>query len=196
MFRGCYFEYAGRYSGDYNLITAYVENSYDKFDSGGSYEAVTDTIPHSAESLLYGLKYSEKPLEFSMEVINPDEAIPIEQMREIKSWLFGQDGWKKLVIKDEDLSKYHLMCLLIPEEDIVDATGYKGLRFTVKNLSPFWYGEPKTKTIASEDMEGKLTKELNYNFSINVETDSPSPIPVIIKFTEPETTNKDRFFWV
>ena len=47
MFRDCYFEYAGQYSGDYNLVMMYVENSYDKFDSGGQYEVATDVLPAS-----------------------------------------------------------------------------------------------------------------------------------------------------
>lgn len=201
MFRGCYFEYAGRYSGDYNLITAYVQDSYDEFSSGGSYEPVTDTLPYTAEALLYGMRYSDKPLEFSIEIINPDDTIPFEQMREIKSWLFGQDGWKKLYIKDENLSKYYLLCLLIPESDIVDATGYRGLRCTVKNISPFWYGEEKTKTITYEEMKDKLTVGLNYEFDINVDTDSPLPVPVTINFTEPGEFNGhgtilNREFWV
>ena len=66
MFRGCFFEYAGIYSGDYNLTMMYLENSSDKFDTGGTYEPIMDSLPNSAESLLYGLKYSENPLEFSV----------------------------------------------------------------------------------------------------------------------------------
>ena len=45
-----------------------------------------------AEDLLYGLKHSENPLKFSIEIVNTDSAIPIEQMKKIKDWLFGQDG--------------------------------------------------------------------------------------------------------
>ena len=42
MFRGSCFEYAGTYSGDYNLTIMYVENSYNKFDTGGSYKPITE----------------------------------------------------------------------------------------------------------------------------------------------------------
>ena len=42
MFRGCFFEYAGIYSGDYNLTMMYLENSSDKFDTGGAYEPITE----------------------------------------------------------------------------------------------------------------------------------------------------------
>lgn len=84
MFRGSCFEYAGTYSGDYNLTIMYVENSYNKFDTGGSYKPVTDTIPKVAEDLLYGLKHSENPLKFSIEIVNTDGAIPIEQMKKLR----------------------------------------------------------------------------------------------------------------
>lgn len=141
MFRGCYFEYAGVYSGDYNLALMYVDNSYNVFDSGGKYEPSIDTLPYSAENLLYGLKNSENPLEFSIEIINLDNTIPFKQMVEIKNWLFGQNGWKTFRIMDKDYRDYHLKCLLIPDEDIVDVNGYRGVRCTLKNISSFWYGQ-------------------------------------------------------
>lgn len=145
MFRGSCFEYAGTYSGDYNLTIMYVENSYNKFDTGGSYKPVTDTIPKVAEDLLYGLKHSENPLKFSIEIVNTDGAIPIEQMKKIKDWLFGQEGWKRLRLMDGDFQDYYLNCLLLPEEDIVDSLGYRGVRCTLQNISGFWY---KDETIS------------------------------------------------
>ena len=202
MFRGCYFEYAGQYSGDYNLMLYYIDDSMDKFDSGGKYDLIADTLPSTAESLLYGLKYSENPLEFSIEIINPDGAISMEQMRKIKTWLFGQDCWKKLILKDEDYSKYYLLCLLVPDSDITDVTGYRGIRCQVKNISPFWYGETKTKTITYDEMKGHLTSGLNYEFDINIDTDTPLSVPAVIKFTDPGAytpqvaPNDDREFWV
>ena len=189
MFRDCYFEYAGQYSGDYNLVMMYVENSYDKFDSGGQYEVATDVLPASAETLLYGLKYSEKPLEFSIEIINPDKAIPFEQMKEIKDWLFGQDGWKKLKLHSSEYQGYHLKCLLIPEEDIVDATGYRGVRCTLKNISSYWYGEDKTITydkakiieLAGENGE-KLYSSGALWLNVDIDSHSPTKILPIVKF--------------
>lgn len=49
--------------------------------------------------------------------MNTDGAIPIEQMKKIKDWLFGQDGWKKFVLINER-QDYYLRTLLIPDEDI------------------------------------------------------------------------------
>ena len=86
MFRGCFFEYAGVYSGDYNLTMMYVENSYDKFVTGGAYEPITENLPNSAESLLYGLNYSEKPLEFSVEIINEDVVVRSRRLENIKTY--------------------------------------------------------------------------------------------------------------
>ena len=124
---------------------AYVNRNQD-FISGAEYEPITDTLPSKAESILYGIKYSEKPLEFDVDIVNPDEDIPMKQMMEIKDWLFGQDGWKKLYIKCPDYENMYLKCLLIPENDIRDSTGYRGVRCKIKNISGFWYGEDEVIT--------------------------------------------------
>lgn len=140
MFRECYFEYAGISSQPYNLIMSYVSNSNEDFDSGGKFDLKTDTLPRSHETLLYGKDYSAQPLSFEVEITNDEHSIPLKQMLKIKNWLFEQDGWKKLRLLDERRD-YHLRCVFEPGEDIVDGTGYRGLRCTLTNISPFWYGE-------------------------------------------------------
>lgn len=140
-FRECYFEYAGQSSQPYNLMLCYVGSAPDTFDSGGKFDLQTDSLLRSHETLLYGKDYSGDPLEFEVELLNLHGAIPLTQMIEIKNWLFGQDGWKTFKCLD-DRQDYRLKCLIEPGEDIVDGTGYRGLRCTLKNASPFWYGEP------------------------------------------------------
>lgn len=179
MFRDCYFEYAGVYSGDYNLVLIYADNSYEEFDTGGAYEASVDTLPMSTENLLYGLKHSENPLEFSVEIINPDGAIPFKQMVEIKNWLFGQTGWKKLYLKDKDFSPYHLKCLLIPDQDIVDASGYRGLRCIIKNISPFWYGDEVDINFDSESLTVDRTTLDDNNGYIQLKASVEAPSELI-----------------
>lgn len=143
MFRECYFEYAGVSSQPYNLMLCYISNSNTDFDSGGKFDLKTDTLPRSHETLLYGKDYSAQPLSFEVEIVNIDDNIPLEQMIEIKNWLFGQDGWKTLVLHDER-EDYFLKCIFEPADDIADGFGYKGVRCTLRNESPFWYGETKT----------------------------------------------------
>lgn len=143
MFRECFFEYAGQSSRPYNLMLAYVGNAIDSFDSGGGFDLKTDVLPRSRELLLYGKDYSAKPLEFEVEFLNLHGSIPLEQMTEIKDWLFEQDGWKTFKCLDER-QDYHLKCIFEPGEDIVDSSGYRGLRCTLRNVSPFWYAEPLT----------------------------------------------------
>lgn len=142
MFRECYFEYAGQSSQPYNLMLCYVSNSNTDFDSGGGFDLKTDTLPRSHETLLYGKDYSAKPLEFDVEFMNLHGYIPLEQMIEIKNWLFGQNGWKTFKCLD-DRQDYRLKCVFEPGEDIVDGTGYRGLRCKLRNVSPFWYGEER-----------------------------------------------------
>lgn len=151
MFRECYFEYAGISSQLYNLIFCYIQDTNDSFDSGGKFALQTETIPCSYETLLYEKNYSEEPLSFSVEIVNHEEAIPLEQMISIKNWLFGQDGWKTLRLIDGQQS-YYLKCIFEPGEDIVDGTGYRGVRCTLHNVSPFWYGEEKEISISNSQI--------------------------------------------
>lgn len=180
MFKACYFNYAGIYSGKYNLIMAYVNRNED-FISGGIYEPILNHLPNSAEALLYGLKYSENQIEFEVDIINPDNNIPMSQMREIKRWLFGQDGWKKLKLKSPDFANSYLNCLLIPETDIRDYGGYRGLRCKVKNISSFWYGEDEILELNQSDLEGNINSSGNYRFTLNVKSDVNTEIYPIIQ---------------
>ena len=132
------FEYAGKNSSIYNLVSCEINKDYRNLISGAEYEPTVDTIPHSATQLLLGLDYSGKPLEFDLEIINPDGNIPFSQVEEIKDWLFGQNGWKKFVVINER-QDYYLRALLIPSEDIMDVNGYRGFRCKVRNDSGFWY---------------------------------------------------------
>lgn len=161
MFRECDFEYADILSSDYNLKLAYISNNNDAFISGGEFELKTEALPKVPEQLLYGLNYSEKPLEFDIEIINIDDAIPFNQVIEIKNWLFGQDGWKKFKTIDER-QDYHLKCVLIPQEDIVDGLGIRGFKCKLRNISAFWYGEPVTIKFDNaflNDLSRRQTKE-------------------------------------
>lgn len=179
MFRDCYFEYAGISSQPYGLIMCYVGNSNEDFDSGGKFELKTDTLPRSHETLLYGKDYSAEPLNFDVEIVSHDDYIPLEQMTEIKNWLFGQDGWKTLKLADER-QNYHLKCIFQPGEDIVDGLGYRGVRCTLVNVSPFWYGDEREITIYNNTPAGgnTLTEHCNSNavswniFEVNVPEES------------------------
>lgn len=160
MFRECFFEYAGQSSQPYNLMLCYVSNTTTDFDSGGKFDLKTDTLPRSHETLLYGKDYSAQPLSFDVEFVNIDDNIPLQQMTEIKNWLFGQDGWKTFRLLD-DRQDYRLKCIFEPGEDIVDGGGYKGLRCTLKNVSPFWYGEEKEVEVSGHWITANYTHSRN-----------------------------------
>ena len=125
----------------------YKDNNRDDFDSGGGFELKTDSLPYSHEQLLYGKDYSNSPLEFEVEIVTPEGNLTFNQMAEIKNWLFGQDGWRDLTLAD-DTRSYHLKCVLVPSQDITDVNGYRGIRCTIHNASPFWYGNTKEITIS------------------------------------------------
>ena len=160
------FEYAGKNSSIYNLVSCEINKDYQNIISGAEYEPTVDTIPHSASQLLLGLNYADKPLEFDLEIINPDENIPYTQVEEIKDWLFGQDGWKKFVLINER-QDYYLRALLIPSEDIMDVNGYRGFRCKVRNDSGFWYKDedvvvPLTYSYTNVYSDIKKTIDLDY----------------------------------
>ena len=155
------FEYAGVSSSVYNLVSCEIDKDYKNLISGAECEPTVDNLPHSANQLLLGLDYSSKPLEFDLEIINPDENIPFSQVEEIKDWLFGQNGWKKFVLINER-QDYYLRALLIPSEDIMDVNGYRGFRCKVRNDSGFWYRD--------EDIEIPLTYSQTSGYSTIIKT--------------------------
>ena len=155
------FEYAGVSSSVYNLVSCEIDKDYKNLISGAEYEPTVDNLPHSANQLLLGFDYSGKPLEFDLEIINPDENIPFSQVEEIKDWLFGQNGWKKFVLINER-QDYYLRALLIPSEDIMDVNGYRGFRCKVRNDSGFWYRD--------EDIEIPLTYSQTSGYSTIIKT--------------------------
>ena len=160
------FEYAGKNSSIYNLVSCEINKDYQNIISGAEYEPTVDTIPHSASQLLLGLNYADKPLEFDLEIINPDENIPYTQVEEIKDWLFGQDGWKKFVLINER-QDYYLRALLIPSEDIMDVNGYRGFRCKVRNDSGFWYKDEDIAiplTYSSTDVYSFIKKTIDLDY--------------------------------
>lgn len=169
MFRDCYFEYAGISSQPYGLIMCYVGNSNEDFDSGGKFELKTDTLPRSHETFLYGKDYSANPISFDVEIVSIEDYIPLEQMTEIKNWLFGQDGWKTLRLLDER-QNYNLKCIFEPGQDIVDGIGYRGVRCTLHNVSPFWYGDERVVTFNHSELtrNWKYFSSVGWSF-INIE---------------------------
>ena len=119
-------------------MLVYESSAFGSVSTGAEYEAVTDVLPKASDHLLYGLKYTDKPLSFGIEILSLDNEIPIDKIDEVKEWLFGQDGYKRFVTIDERRN-YYLNAILIPDEDIIDVQGLRGFRCTLQNASGFWY---------------------------------------------------------
>ena len=181
MLRGCSFSYAGVSSKEYELELYYLDDNSDKFVSGSDYEIITDNIPMETEQILYGINHSTKPLEFDIEIFNPYRSITIEEMANIKQWLFGQQGWNRLYLDDDDFMDLYLNCILIPIEDVADVTGYRGLRCTAHNISPYWYGEEIITNFTINSSAPTLT--------INVQSQCPTAILPNISFVADNDTS-------
>lgn len=78
------FEYAGVNSSIYNLVLCEINKDYKSLITGAEYEPTVDSLPRSASQLLLGLDYSDKPLEIDLEIINPDENIPLRYSKNSK----------------------------------------------------------------------------------------------------------------
>ena len=175
MFRDCYFEYAGIYSGDYNLKLMYLDDTYNRRKTGGDYTTITDDN-NFTEQLLYGRKNT--PLTFDIEIINCDKDIPFEQMSEIRQWLFNQPSgqWNKFRIYDEDYEDIIFYCVLIPNEDACDSQGYRGIRCSVQCNSPFGYKEVATKSIAKTTSLQSDKKMMNLTIDCDIATQDTLPM--------------------
>lgn len=175
MFRDCYFEYAGVYSGDYNLKLMYLDDTYNRRKTGGDYTTITNDN-NFAEQLLYGKKNT--PLTFDIEIINCDKNIPFEQMGEIRQWLFNQPSgqWNKLRIYDEDYEDIVFFCVLIPNEDACDSQGYRGIRCSVQCNSPFGYKEVVTKSISKFTSLQADKKAMNLTIDCDIATQDILPM--------------------
>lgn len=175
MFRDCYFEYAGVYSGDYNLKLMYLDDTYNRRKTGGDYTTITNDN-NFAEQLLYGKKNT--PLTFDIEIINCDKDIPFEQMGEIRQWLFNQPSgqWNKLRIYDEDYEDIVFFCVLIPNEDACDSQGYRGIRCSVQCNSPFGYKEVVTKSISKFTSLQADKKAMNLTIDCDIATQDILPM--------------------
>lgn len=182
--RECYFQYANKSSEEYNLLMCYIGGMPETVISGAAYELSADSLPFSSEQLLYGKKY-ETPLEFEIEIIDPDKNIPVNKFREIKTWLFGQNGWKTLKLIDDEFSEYHLKCMFIPGEDILDGNGYRGVRCTLHNISPYWFGKPIVirKDVGNpNDFFDDTSSKKGKLFHIDVHSDSDEIVLPTIRF--------------
>lgn len=175
MFRDCYFEYAGVYSGDYNLKLMYLDDTYNRRKTGGDYTTITNDN-NFAEQLLYGKKNT--PLAFDIEIINCDKDIPFEQMGEIRQWLFNQPSgqWNKFRIYDEDYEDIVFFCVLIPNEDTCDSQGYRGIRCSVQCNSPFGYKEVVTKSISKFTSLQADKKAMNLTIDCDIATQDILPM--------------------
>lgn len=178
MFRDCYFEYKGIYSGDYNLKLFYIDDSYNKRNSGGEYSNVINSNNNRIEKLLYTREYT--PLEFDIEIINPDEIIPFEQMIEIKKWLYDSPiQWNDLKIFDSEYKDIVFRCTLIPNEDFCDSMGYRGLKCHVQCNSPFGYKETIHLQFNRWD-KGQSQRSLSsFDFAIDCDIATQNCLPTI-----------------
>lgn len=187
MFRDCYFEYAGIYSGDYNLKLMYIEDNYQKRLTGGNYTLLTNDNGLNPEKQLYGKQFT--PLEFDIEIVSVDGIIPFNQFIEIKEWLFNQKNqWHKLKIYSEEYQDIFFYCQLIPNEDFCDGQGYRAIRCKVQCNSSFAYKDNVTQTANRQD---SLTSNLPMKISINTEIATQDCMPLIQINTLRGTAVKD-----
>lgn len=179
MKRGCYFEFASVYSGEYDLLLGYLDDDFSVQDSGGKYKLITSEQFFNGEKYLYANECDEV-LNFNIEMFRQnDEVIPETQLLQIKQWLFNQPTqWCKLKVYDtsEIASDIVYFCQLIPVEDIRDIQGYKGIRCSVQCNSPFGYKEVVTKSIAKTTSLQSDKKAMSLTIDCDIATQDTLPM--------------------
>lgn len=151
-------------------------NSYSIEGSAGSgVELITDEIVKCPELLFLGAKQLPV-LEFSLEFISESD-MDIYKQIQIKDWLFGKLGYKKLQICLEGFDTYYFNCQLKADKDYCPpCNNYRGFKCNVICDSSFAWQNIKKKTIPHNGANYST-----YRFN-NVSADSEDLKP-IIKFT-------------
>lgn len=126
-YAGLHFQYAGVPSQIYDLIIARVDSDSFRHAGGSAMEYVTDKPMRSQKYHLLGA-YPSKALEFEIEILyKGQDCLSFEKEHIVKSWLFGQLNWQRLVIQSPEFSDLYFNCVLKDPEDIriKGANGWK-----------------------------------------------------------------------
>ena len=124
----------------YGLSIVFINNDYNFVPSGSQVNLQTDRVDNSAETFIMN-EIQDIPLEFPIEIIG--ENMDVFKQVEVKRWLYGKFGYRKLQICSEDFANtFYFNCKLMAQQDIV-FNDPNGFTFNVVCDSPYAWEFPR-----------------------------------------------------
>lgn len=157
----------------FNLSMAYVDKSSYSYNSGSSVTFTTDEIKKNPQLIF--LTATQLPaLSFDIDIIS-ENPMDVFQFTFIKDWLVGSsyEGYKKLILCVEGLSKYYFNAKITANEDLIFGDGYRGFACTVECDASWAWQNPITKNFNNN---GKYAFVERFN---NISADSNGLKPIV-----------------
>lgn len=130
----------------YGLSLVFINQDYNFVPSGSGFEVISEQLVRSPYQKHLG-EIQSPILEFPI-TIYCNEDMDVFKQVEMKNWLFGQYGYKKLQICSDDYKTFFFNCKLFPNQDII-FTAFEGFECTVQCNSPYAQEFIKTKTFSN-----------------------------------------------
>lgn len=167
-------EYDGILSCDFGLHLATVDNDGFEVESGVDPEVISAEIPRYEGKLIYGVKQNGE-FEFPLSLMS-EKTIDFESMKKIKDWLFHHNKPCKFRFIGEGYSDWFYYAFISYDKDYVDGDGVRGIKFKVKSISPYAYGEIR---LHEYDLTNQLTEfsdanGVKYKFAKNISITVPN----------------------
>lgn len=182
-------EYDGVLSSDFGLYLATLDSSSLEVESGVDTEVISSEMQRYEGKLIYGVKQSGE-FEFPLTLIS-DTVISVERMGQIKDWLFHHNKPCKFRFIGEGYSDWFYYAFINYDSDYIDSKGLRGIKFKVKSISPYAYGDMRSyKFDISPNTDHGFTNYVKLTIP-NVETANVYGVKPIITITSTVSQDGD-----
>lgn len=140
------FTFAGRSSASYGMFVAdFGSKTQGESRFANDANIVEARIPRRVRPIHYGVKYHEKPLEFTL-VFGSERALDRFDLEEISMWLTGYQDYQWLTIGQPDLEHVAFRCIVKSLTPILN--GWLPVAFEANIICdcPYAYGMPFEET--------------------------------------------------
>lgn len=110
----------------------------------GNIEIVEQFIYRRPIPFFYGVKFTSK-MSFPISFFSPDE-IDAQTFSYLQNWLFGQLGYKKLIVVQPDMDAFYMNCIFTEPNVIRVGNIIYGIQGTCTMDSQFAWTYPRTST--------------------------------------------------
>jgi phage-related protein len=161
-FFGFSFIYDGVSSELYGLVISSIGSSSEGESSMGSgINPITKKLLRNPVEYFYAVEQSPV-LDFTMSVTS-EYPISGDQRSLIGQWLFGQQGFKKLRILQQDLQEIYFDCIFMESSAIYVGNICRGFKIKVRSNSPFAWGRTVTRTKTFTDIANESLSLMNFS---------------------------------